>query len=255
MTSYRIAEAADLIGVPATTLRYYEDVGVVSRPSRDDNGYRSYSERDLDRLRFVARAKRLHLRVDDLRELADVWDTDDCSSVQHRMAEVVATRLRDAQQQVADLVELAGQLQTVVSRLQDTPAAGPCEDNCPCISQSPPDASTLVPMTRAHPVHSDDESAIIACSLDSNAVHGRIDDWQAVLSTAVTRTAVDDGLVLRFSADADTASELARLAAAEQTCCTFFDFRLHLTGPIIEFEVRSPPEASDVVAALFGAAA
>lgn len=252
MTSYRIAEAADLIGVPATTLRYYEDAGVVSRPSRGDNGYRSYSERDIDRLRFVARAKQLNLGVDDLRDLVEVWETDDCSTVQHRMAEAVAARLTDAQRQIADLVELAAQLQTVTRRLQGTPAAGPCEDDCPCNAQSPPDAPTLVPLGRTRSLSDDDAATPIACSLDAAAVHGRIDDWQHVVAKAIDRTAIDGGIALQFPAAPDTAAELARLAAAEQQCCTFFDFRLHLAGPVIEFEVRSPAEASDVVAAMFG---
>lgn len=78
-------------------------------PPRGDNGYRAYSDRDVDRLRFVARARRLDLGPDELRDLVQLWDTDDCSSVQHRMAEVVATKSADAQRQIADLVALAGQ--------------------------------------------------------------------------------------------------------------------------------------------------
>jgi DNA-binding transcriptional MerR regulator len=255
MTSYRIAEAADLVGVPATTLRYYEDIGVVSRPFRDRNGYRHYSEHDIERLRFVARAKQLHLSVDDLRELAQAWDTDDCSSVQHRMAEVVATRLRDAQHQVAELTELAAQLQAVASRLQTTAASGPCGDDCPCVAPPPPqDTPTLIPMERMRPLNGDYEASPGGCTLDADAVEGRTNDWQAVLSKAVARTAVDGMVVLRLPADADTAAELARLAAAEQMCCSFVDFRLSLVGSVIEFEVRTPPEASEV-AALFAAPA
>jgi len=252
MSSYRIAEVADLSGVPATTLRYYEDAGVVSRPSRGDNGYRSYTDRDIDRLRFVARAKQLNLGTGDLRELVQVWETDDCSSVQHRMAEVVATRLTETQEQIADLVELAAQLQAVTGRLEGTPAAGPCDEDCPCVSQAAPDTPPAVPLSRSLPLSADSTSATIACSLDPDAMHGRIDDWRRIVARAVTRTAVGGGVALQFPADAGTAAELARLAVAEQQCCAFFDFRIRLAGPVIEFEVRSPDEASEVVAAMFG---
>ena len=252
MSSYRIAEVADLSGVPATTLRYYEDAGVVSRPSRGDNGYRSYTDRDIDRLRFVARAKQLNLGTGDLRELVQVWETDDCSSVQHRMAEVVATRLTETQEQIADLVELAAQLQAVTGRLEGTPAAGPCDEDCPCVSQAAADTPPAVPLSRTLPLSDDSTSAPIACSLDPDAMHGRIDDWRRIVARAVTRTAVGGGVALQFPADAGTAAELARLAVAEQQCCAFFDFRIRLAGPVIEFEVRSPDEASEVVAAMFG---
>ena len=252
MSSYRIAEVADLIGVPATTLRYYEDAGVVSLPSRSDNGYRAYDERDIDRLRFLARARQLNLGTGDLRELVGLWETDDCSSVQHRMAEVLATRLSQTQQQIADLVELAAHLQSVAGRLEGTPAAGPCGDDCPCVAQPSPQAHTRVPLTRTLPLHAEGTSTPIACSLDPDAVSGRIDDWRRIVAKAPGCTAVDGGVALQFPVDGDTAGELARLAAAEQQCCTFFDFRLHLAGPAIQFEVRAPDDASDVVAAMFG---
>jgi hypothetical protein len=80
-----------------------------------------------------------------------------------------------------------------------------------------------------------------------------MDEWQRVLATAVARTAIDGGVALQLPADPDTAAELGRLAAAEQECCSFFDFRLHLAGPVIEFEVRAPRNASDLVTAMFGA--
>ena len=98
---------------------------MITRASRGDNGYRSYTDRDLDRLRFVARAKQLNLGVDDLRELVDAWETDDCSSVQHRLAEVVATTLRDTRRQVGDLTDPVAQLEAVAGRLDGSPAAAP----------------------------------------------------------------------------------------------------------------------------------
>lgn len=255
MSSYRIAEVADMIGVPATTLRYYEDAGVVSRPSRGDNGYRAYNEHDIDRLRFVARAKQLNLGTGALRELVDLWDTDDCSSVQHRMVEAVASRLSETQAQIADLVELAAQLQSVAGRLEGTPAAGPCGDDCPCVAEPSPRTNTLVPLARTLPLNDHGTPTPIACSLDPAAVPGRIDDWRRIVARATGRTAVAGGVALQFPADGDTAAELARLAAAEQRCCAFFDFRLRFAGPAIEFEVRAPDDAGDVVAAMFGAPA
>jgi len=255
MSTYRIAEVADMIGVPATTLRYYEDAGVVARPARGDNGYRAYSERDVDRLRFIARARQLHLGVDELRELVVLWETDDCSSVQHRMAEVVASRSTEAQRRIADLIALAGQLQSVAARLEGTPAAGPCGDDCPCLSEAPASAPTLVALGHARPLDEGAVTAPIACSLEPDAVHGRIDDWRRIVARATSRAAIDGGVALQFAADPETAGELARLAAAEQQCCTFLDFRIHLAGPATLLEVRAPADARDVVTAMFGTAA
>ena len=46
--------------------------------------------------------------------------------------------------------------------------------------------------------------------------------------------------------------ELARLAAAEQECCSFFDFTVRLASGRTALEVRAPADAQDVVASLFG---
>jgi DNA-binding transcriptional MerR regulator len=146
----RIAEVAERTGVPATTLRYYEDIGLLAPAQRSGNGYRSYSERDVERLRFVTRAKQLDIGLDDLRELVRAWDGEDCAGVQGRMAEVVSARLRDAQDRLAELAELTGQLQSAVTRLAAPPRAGACDDGCAC-STAHEVTRTPVPMTITGP--------------------------------------------------------------------------------------------------------
>src|SRR5687768_513240 len=128
----RIAEVAERTGVPATTLRYYEDIGLLAPAERTANGYRAYSERDVERLRFITGAKQLDISLDDLRELVRAWDGEDCGDVQERMAEVVAARLAETQGRLVDLVELAAQLQSAAARLAATPTrhGGACDDGC-----------------------------------------------------------------------------------------------------------------------------
>ena len=52
-----IGEASARTGVPAKTIRFYEQAGIVKAPPRGDNGYRAYSDNDLHFLRFVQRAR------------------------------------------------------------------------------------------------------------------------------------------------------------------------------------------------------
>ena len=47
-----IGDVAAASGLPAKTIRYYEDIGLVTPPRRN-NGYRSYREQDLHKLRFL----------------------------------------------------------------------------------------------------------------------------------------------------------------------------------------------------------
>jgi hypothetical protein len=48
------------------------------------------------------------------------------------------------------------------------------------------------------------------------------------------------------------APEIAALAVAEQECCPFFDFRIHLDGPLLRLEVRAPAGAAGLLGELFG---
>ena len=59
-----IGEVARHTGVPAKTIRYYEDIELV-KPARAGNGYRDYSEADIHRLRFLQRSRSLGFTIED----------------------------------------------------------------------------------------------------------------------------------------------------------------------------------------------
>jgi DNA-binding transcriptional MerR regulator len=242
----RIAEVAERTGVPATTLRYYEDIGLLTPARRSGNGYRAYSDRDVERLRFITRAKQLDIGLDDLRELVTAWDGEDCEGVQARMAEVVATRLREAQECLAELEELTGQLRSAVARLAAPPQPGACDDGCAC--------STAHEVTRAPVPISLTTGPPVACTLDAGAMQDRIGDWQTLLARGTGRTPIPGGWAIRFDTDPELAADLARLATAEQACCGFFDFTISVTGDGLRLEVRAPAAAGDLLATVFGPA-
>lgn len=66
--SYTIKEAAALTGLPASTLRYYESIGVVAPVDRGaTSGHRVYNEEDLDQLMWVACLAATGMSVSDMR--------------------------------------------------------------------------------------------------------------------------------------------------------------------------------------------
>ncbi|MCB1632477.1 MAG: MerR family transcriptional regulator, partial [Pseudomonadales bacterium] len=69
----RIGEIAEVTGVPPKTIRYYEEIGLIPRASRGDNGYRRYRQRDVEILRFIQRARRLGFSVKDVGNLLALW--------------------------------------------------------------------------------------------------------------------------------------------------------------------------------------
>ncbi|MEL6451496.1 MAG: Cu(I)-responsive transcriptional regulator [Pseudomonadota bacterium] len=68
-----ISDAARATGLPAKTIRYYEEIGLIT-PARSANGYRSFDATGLHQLRFLARARDLGFSIEDCRSLLALWE-------------------------------------------------------------------------------------------------------------------------------------------------------------------------------------
>ena len=68
-----IGDVAERSGLPAKTIRYYEDIDLI-KPQRADNGYRDYSDGDVHRLRFLQRSRGLGFTIDECRLLLSLYD-------------------------------------------------------------------------------------------------------------------------------------------------------------------------------------
>ncbi len=67
-----IGDVALASGLPAKTIRYYEEIGLIN-PMRGANGYRAFREGDLHKLRFLARARSLGFPIEDCRALLSLY--------------------------------------------------------------------------------------------------------------------------------------------------------------------------------------
>jgi DNA-binding transcriptional MerR regulator len=70
----QIGEVAERVGLSLRTVRYYEEVGLVTPSARSEGGFRLYSEDDVQRLLVVKRMKPLGLSLEEMRELLEVLD-------------------------------------------------------------------------------------------------------------------------------------------------------------------------------------
>lgn len=250
-STFKIAEVARRSGFNASTLRYYEDRGLVPPAYRTASGYRLYDEAVLQRLAFISRAKQLGCSLEEISGLIAVWERDRCEPVQTRLRELVATKIADAQTRIAELAALSAQLQQAAAVLDGHTPDGPCDDNCGC---STPDAGmspapTAVALT-TKPSRGD--GTAVACTLGASDMAGRIRDWQTLLASATAREPLDGGVRVAFPSGTPV-GPIAELVAAEQACCVFFHFALTVDDRGVALEVTAPAEAGDVVYGLFGA--
>ena len=134
-----VGQLAHATGVPAKTIRYYEQVGVLPVPRRSATGYRHYSRHDVHRLLFMRRARALGLSLAHLKLLTAELDSGECLTMRPRLHPLVTEQLRTVQQQIADFHVLERQLAQVLQRLQ-TAVPTPHADGCRCLDSDAPEA-------------------------------------------------------------------------------------------------------------------
>lgn len=65
----QIGEVSDETGINPKTIRYYEEIGLIPEPQRNNINYRLYDESDVNRLSFIHRARQLDFSLDGIREI------------------------------------------------------------------------------------------------------------------------------------------------------------------------------------------
>ncbi len=108
-----IGEVSEACGLPAKTIRYYEDIGFV-RPARSANGYRDFSERDAHKLAFLARARSLGFSIKECRALLSLYEDRDRASADVRR--VATENLGRIARKIEELEAMRAMLETLVAR-------------------------------------------------------------------------------------------------------------------------------------------
>lgn len=104
----RIGELAAATGTTTKTLRFYDNIGLLSPTERAANGYRDYGQDAVSRLNFIHRGRTAGLTLGQIREVIDIRDAGDapCDHV-HRL---LTARVADIDRQIADLHALRAAL-------------------------------------------------------------------------------------------------------------------------------------------------
>jgi DNA-binding transcriptional MerR regulator len=128
----RISELADRVGVPTSTVRYYERVGLLASPERTPSGYRDYDEDDAARLLFIARARRMGLECDQIADLLPIWDGTNCQAAHERVSELIDAKKAEIAERIAELQRFTEQLDHVREELDSSPPPPACRTDLSC---------------------------------------------------------------------------------------------------------------------------
>jgi MerR family mercuric resistance operon transcriptional regulator len=101
VTTYKIGEVASRADVNKETVRYYEKRGLIPKPDRRRSGYRIFTHRHIDQIRFIKRAQELGFTLSEIKELLELRLDGDSSCEQVR--EKAELKLGEVKQKIKDL--------------------------------------------------------------------------------------------------------------------------------------------------------
>ena len=110
----RIGEIASQSGVPAKTIRFWEDQRLLPPPARTPADYRDYGPAILERLAFIRQAQAAGLTLEAIRQVLDVRDGGQPPCI--HVTGLIARRLAEVEARLAELTRTRDQLAALAAR-------------------------------------------------------------------------------------------------------------------------------------------
>ncbi|TKT78392.1 helix-turn-helix domain-containing protein [Aquamicrobium sp. LC103] len=108
-----IGELSKRTGVKIPTIRYYEQIGLLSEGRRDQGNRRRYEQAAVDRLNFVRHARDMGFEIEAIRDLLHMTETPQQSC--HEADSIARAHLADVQRRIRQLEILANELNRMIS--------------------------------------------------------------------------------------------------------------------------------------------
>lgn len=112
-----ISQLAERTGVPASTLRYYESVGLLPA-ERDSAGHRVYDESAIERLAFISAAKHFGLPLTEIRDLVQAWAKGTTAEAANLLRGRLVAYLDEAERRFSELSTFMASLRSTLEQLE-----------------------------------------------------------------------------------------------------------------------------------------
>ena len=141
----RISELAETVGVPVSTVRYYERIGLLAEPARTGSGYREYDDSSATQLLFVTRARSLGLTCEQVVALLPIWGGTNCTAAHDEVARLIDDKKVEIATRIRELTAFAAQLDSVRTILESSQPPQACRTDLSCCV--PAGQAGFVPLT------------------------------------------------------------------------------------------------------------
>lgn len=108
-----IGQVAKKVGIPAKTIRYYEEIKLIKLVKRSDNKYREYSKDDIARLRLIKQARVLGLPLNEVKQLVTECLDGSCEHLKMHILAQLPKYIASVKERIADLRVLQEQLESL----------------------------------------------------------------------------------------------------------------------------------------------
>jgi DNA-binding transcriptional MerR regulator len=124
-TLHTIGGLARVSGVPTSTVRYYERIGLVHPDGRSDGNYRLFGEEAVERLQFIRAAQATGFTLEDITALLNF--RDDAMACCKEVQVLIEQRHSDVKQRMEDLRHVQSVLKSSLEKCRRTEQTGRCE--------------------------------------------------------------------------------------------------------------------------------
>lgn len=124
--TFKIGTLARRTGTRAPTIRYYEDIGLLPRPDRGENGQRAYGNDAAERLVFIRRCREFGFSIEQVRTLLELMQDGKRSCVEAR--DLAALHLKSVRAKLDELTRLEKTIGSLVEGCESSCLGGPAPD-------------------------------------------------------------------------------------------------------------------------------
>lgn len=109
---YSISELASMFDISSRTIRYYEEVGLLSSESRDSNTQqRYYTNAERRRLKLILRGKKLGFSLQEIKEMVDLYESNPEGEEEvRRIVQYADRKLQEIEEQISELEMLKAEI-------------------------------------------------------------------------------------------------------------------------------------------------
>ena len=72
-----IKEISEKLDINPKTIRFYEDINLIPKAKRNGSNYRVFSDKDIERISFVKKARTLGLSIEDIKKIIAIREGGD----------------------------------------------------------------------------------------------------------------------------------------------------------------------------------